>query len=96
LPCSTERFLKAGRDKHRFTEMPCMDGFSSQHIGRGLVGNCRLETMTATGLFLLPLSVASGCADTISQSNRRKGSLYFAAPPLSERFYLPPFLTPRA
>jgi hypothetical protein len=41
---------------------PAWDGFSSQHIGGGLEGNCRLETMTATGLFLLRLSVASGCA----------------------------------
>jgi hypothetical protein len=53
-------------------------------------------TLTATDLFLLQLSVASGCAGTISQSGRGKDSLHLAARPLSEPFYSPPFLTPRA
>jgi hypothetical protein len=53
-------------------------------------------TMTATNLFLLQLSVASGCAGTISQSGRRKDSFHFAARPLSPPFYSRPFLTSRA
>jgi plastocyanin len=48
------------------------------------------------GSVLLQLSVASGCAGTISQSSRRKDSLHFAARPLSEPFYLSPFLPPSA
>jgi hypothetical protein len=53
-------------------------------------------TMTATDLFLLQRLVASGCAGTISQSGRRKDSFHLAARPLSQPFYSPPFLTPRA
>ena len=53
-------------------------------------------TRSATDLFLLQLSIASGCTGSISQSGRRKDSFHFAARPLSEPSYSPPFLTPRA
>jgi hypothetical protein len=36
-------------------------------------------TRSATDLFLLQLSIASGCTGSISQSGRRKDSFHFAA-----------------
>jgi hypothetical protein len=46
-------------------------------------------TMSATDLFLLQFSVASGCSGTISQGGRRTDSFHFAARPLSQPFYSP-------